>query len=334
MSAKSKTRHLAVQRDILRALMAESYKENKSIDIDKAVRFPLAPVPLSMATGDRMRRKTAKRSFLEAVLSSVIAENDVVDNVTCYVVDLVAAIRCINKIPGTFRQLAVKLRQDLPRKYSKFYVACDCYTERSITGYKRRLRGQSERFVIRNPDIRIFPDFKNFMNNGVNKERLFELIEEVWMENADHLGDKVIFFARKNVCVKMSREGTERVLNLQANHEEPDTKVCCFLHHAHRHNEGEETNCILRSHSGDTDISITLLANAVPNLHVYVDKGAGKHRKLLDLVPCDLSYEQMQAQLCLHSFSGNDCVSSFMWNCPSRHMRKKVATCREQRTAG
>ena len=312
VSSKGKTRDLAVQRDILGVLMAESYKENKSIDIDKALCFPLAPVPLSMATGDGIRRKTAKSSLLDAALSSVIAENDVVDNVTCYVVDLVAAIRCINKIPDTFRQLAVKLRQDLPRKYSKFYVACDSYTERSIKGCERRLRGQSERFVIRNPDIRTPPDFKNFMNNGVNKERLFELIEEVWIENAYDLGDKVIFFARKNVCVKMSREGTERVLDLQTNHEEADTKVCCLLHHAHQHNEGEETNCILRSHSGDTDIPIILLANEVPNMHVYVDNGAGKHRKLLDLASCGLSYEQKQALLGLHAFSGNDYVSSFM----------------------
>ena len=49
VSSKGKTRDLAVQSDILGVLMAESYKENKSIDIDKALCFPLAPVPLSKA---------------------------------------------------------------------------------------------------------------------------------------------------------------------------------------------------------------------------------------------------------------------------------------------
>ena len=47
-------------------------------------------------------------------------------------------------------------------------------------------------------------------------------------------------------------------------------------------------------------------------LHFYVDNGAGKHRKLFDLASCDLSYEQKQALLGLHAFSGNDYVSSFM----------------------
>ena len=149
VSAKGKTKDIAVQRYILGVLMAESYKEKASIDIDKALCFSLAPVPLSMATCDGIRRKTAKNKLLDAALSSVIAENDGVDNVTCYVVDLVASIRCISKIPDTFRELAVRLRQDLPRKYSTFYAACDCYAERSIKGCERRLRGQSERFVIK-----------------------------------------------------------------------------------------------------------------------------------------------------------------------------------------
>lgn len=99
------------------------------------------------------------------------------------------------------------------------------------------------------------------MNNGVNKERLFELVKEVWTENAGDLGDKVIFFARKDSCVKRSAGGTERVLDWQTNHEEADTKVCCLLHYAHQQNEGEETIGILRSHSGDIDIPVILLAN-------------------------------------------------------------------------
>ncbi len=186
--------------------MAESYKERSSIDIDKALSFSLSPVPLSLATGDGVRRKTAKSKLLDAALISIIAEDDTADSVenfSCYIVDLVAVIRCISKI-HTFRELAIKVRRDLPRKYSTFYVACGCYSERLTKGCERRLRGQSERFLIKNPDIRTSPDFKNFMNNGVNKERLFELIEEVWPDDKKDLGEKVIFFARKDCCVKIT----------------------------------------------------------------------------------------------------------------------------------
>ena len=173
INAKGKTRDLSVQRDILGVLMAESYKENTFIDIDKALCFSLAPVLLLFVTSDGRRSKSAKSKLLDAALSSVIAGDDKVDNVTCYIVDLVAAIWCLNKVPDTFRELAFRLCQDLPRKYNIFYVACDCYSERSIKGCEWRLRGQSERFVIKNADICTPPDFKNFMNNGINKERHF-----------------------------------------------------------------------------------------------------------------------------------------------------------------
>ena len=91
MSAKGKTKDVTVQRDILGILMVEFYKEKASIDIDKALCFCLAPMLLLMATGDGIRRKAAKSSLLDAALTSVIAENDVVDNITCYVFDLIAA---------------------------------------------------------------------------------------------------------------------------------------------------------------------------------------------------------------------------------------------------
>ena len=53
-----------------------------------------------------------------------------------------------------------------------------------IKSSEREIRGQAETCVIRSPDIRIPPDFYNFLNNGTNKERLLELIEHVWKGEA------------------------------------------------------------------------------------------------------------------------------------------------------
>ena len=61
---------------------------------------------------------------------------------------------------------------------------------------------------------------------------------------------------------------------------------------------------MLRSPSGDIDIPIILLANGNYNLRVSVDSSTGKHRKLTD--------DQKQALVGLHSFTGNDYVSSFL----------------------
>lgn len=106
VTAKGKSKDVTVQRDILGILVATSYKEKSMIDIDKALSFPLAPVPLSLATADGMRRKTAKSKLLEAALSSTITDLEYVDDATCYVVDLVATIRSTVRIPDTFRELA------------------------------------------------------------------------------------------------------------------------------------------------------------------------------------------------------------------------------------
>ena len=101
--------------------MATSYKEKSIVDIDKALSFPLAPVPLSLATADGMRRKTAKSKLLEAALSSTITDLQYVDDAACYVVDLVATIGSTVRIPGSFRELAIKLLNAIPRQYNHVY---------------------------------------------------------------------------------------------------------------------------------------------------------------------------------------------------------------------
>ena len=53
---------------------------------------------------------------------------------------------------------------------------------------------------------------KTFLSNGANKERLFQLIEDqVWAENAHKFGERVIYFARKNLCRKLNRDGSVNV---------------------------------------------------------------------------------------------------------------------------
>ena len=111
--------------------------------------------------------------------------------------------------------------------------------------------------------------------------------------------------------MRIRRGGATPIEDLQTNHEEADTRVCFLLHHALRSNDGGVTKCVLRSSSGDIDIPIILLANEVSNLTIYIDSGTGKSRKIVELASCDLSSLEKAALLGLHSYSGNDYVSSF-----------------------
>lgn len=191
------------------------------------------------------------------------------------------------------------------------YIACDTYADGSIKNAERALRGEGDHFFIKTPDIKIPPNFVAFLSNGQNKERLFELVEEVWVSYSSLLGNRVIYFSRKDSCIKITSLGMSIVEDLRCNHEEADTKVCFLLHHALQQNEGRETICVLRSCSGDIDIPVILLACQTPNLLVFIDSGTGKNRKILDLAACDLSAIQREALLGLHAFSGNDYISSF-----------------------
>ena len=52
------TKSIPVNRDILGTLLSFSIKYGKVVDFDKALRYPLSPIPLSLCNGDGTKRKT------------------------------------------------------------------------------------------------------------------------------------------------------------------------------------------------------------------------------------------------------------------------------------
>ena len=96
---------------------------------------------------------------MDAAFSSIVTDNVNTDHATCLVIDLIATICCIAKVPNTFRELVLQLLHQIPSMYQTVYAACDTYLERSIKNSEREIRGQAETFVIQSPDIRIPPDF-------------------------------------------------------------------------------------------------------------------------------------------------------------------------------
>ena len=53
------------------------------------------------------------------------------------------------------------------------------------------------KILIRSGAVKIPKDFQKFLCNGDNKERLFELIEEVWISNRKRMDvDRIVYFTR------------------------------------------------------------------------------------------------------------------------------------------
>ena len=171
----------------------------------------------------------------------------------------------------------------------------------------------TDKFIIRSSKVRIPPDFQTFLRNGDNKERLLKLREEVWIENKEVVSDRTIYFARGDICVKLTRNGHEVITELATDHEEADTKIAYLIEHFVEHNNKERVGIVVRSSSGDTDIPIILLGGLrKDDVDVYIDNGTGKARHLLHLNACDLNNKQALALIGLHAFSGNDYISSFL----------------------
>ena len=123
IKVKEKILDVAVQRDILGALVANSHEGDSPVDLDKALLYPLAPV----------------RKYL--------------------IYDLAAVLRSKLSTPDTFRDLAIQLLNEISLGFSTIYVACDTYTEKTIKCKERKSRGTSEKLVIRCPNSIRFSKF-------------------------------------------------------------------------------------------------------------------------------------------------------------------------------
>ena len=97
----------------------------------------------------------------------------------------------------------------------------------------------------------------------------------------------------------------ENVEELATNHEEANIKMF-FSFITRIGARMEKKSHALWDHVSGIDMLIILLANENPNLHVYMNSGASKSIKLLNLMVCNLTRIQKQALLGLHAFTWND----------------------------
>ena len=119
------------------------------------------------------------------------------------------------------------------------------------------LKGSEEENLV-NSKMCVPPNFQNFLHNGDHKKRLFELLEETWINHRHLLKERAIFLARKDVCTKITKWDSRIIEALRTNYEEADTKIAFLLKHA-IDNNSDINGCVVRSCSADTDIPVILI---------------------------------------------------------------------------
>ena len=265
IKTSTKTKVVEFNRNIVGTLLAYSARSEKMIDFEKALEYPLCSIPLRLANPDGSPRSTTKSKLFEVItqkcelpLQHPREIQPPKDSVGAFVVDFMAIVRTMTEIPDTYEDLAWKLVKMLPLGYSRIDIVCDTYQEKSLKSYERNKRGVSSNIIVRSHKSKIPRDFKGFLKNGDNKTRLTELVGEVLSINKtkvlDMLRTKEIFFSTFNDCKRITADSISTEDRLVSNQEEADTKV--LLHCLHSLTCNQEKNVIVRSPSGDVDITV------------------------------------------------------------------------------
>ena len=93
-----------------------------------------------------------------------------------------------------------------------------------------------------------------------------------------------------------------------SDHEEADAKLVAFIGSASMQ---PGNTVMVGSPLGDIDILVLFLLHQFENITVLIDNDVGKNKKIIDMSSTFLCGNKHKAVAGMHSFSGNDYLSSF-----------------------
>ena len=127
---KGKAKVIEDNSNVISKLLALSSKLNRKIDMQASL-YPLSAVPLSLPHPDGSR-KTTKKSVLTDILmesANAVVEQEYPDkeNVSAYLIDLMALIRARHTTPPTFKEVAIPIIDTIPSGYKRVDIIADTY---------------------------------------------------------------------------------------------------------------------------------------------------------------------------------------------------------------
>ena len=106
-TAKNKNSIIDVIRDILAKLLSIYVRKREKIDFEKALKYPLGDIMLSLENADGTMRKTNKRKLVKIILSRM--ETEPLPNFpkqkTAFIIDVMALIRTMSNLPRPLKGL-------------------------------------------------------------------------------------------------------------------------------------------------------------------------------------------------------------------------------------
>ena len=171
---------LQVNRNIIGALLSYSAKSSRAIDFERALKFPLLAVPLSIANGDGSRRETSKSKLMDVInpKGNEKSTQTPSENVSDFVIDFIALVRTLTVIPKTFENLIWKNIKILAVGCTTWNVVADSYRRVSIKSAERKKREITPKVYVKSVFSNVPLEFHKFDN----KSRLIELFFDCYTE--------------------------------------------------------------------------------------------------------------------------------------------------------
>ena len=117
-------------------------KSGQVIDFKEALKYPLAPILLSLGFPDGTKRSPAKSSLMKIIDYAQVVEDSAYTNVDAYIVDLMAGIRVVG-IFLTVEELLINRKLSIiPRDCRRVYLVADSYRDISWENSTSAARGR------------------------------------------------------------------------------------------------------------------------------------------------------------------------------------------------
>ena len=181
--------------------------KSRNVDLKELLSYSLTPVPLSLGTSDGAICKTNKSQLIHELEK----DTECVPNIpvgSALMVDGMAFIQQMQKVPSTFGQLAVEILNNLigfARNCgcSRVDFVCDRYPSQSIKNCERERRAVcgTQVFKITKPEQKTPKQFKKFLAEGSNKEGLVQFLFDIWVKmDPMLLGEISVVIAHGEEC--------------------------------------------------------------------------------------------------------------------------------------
>ena len=337
-TAKNKVIEYRQQGNIFLQLLIRS-QEGMKVEIEDLMKYPLTPIPYSLATADGFFNKTDKSKGFHYLIKDV--ENSPIPSPeTCLIIeDGNAVFHYLKEVPANFKQICHKILDMLPKKSDSVF-STDMYYPDSVKAVERRRRGCAEKLVLQGELTKRPGDWQTFLTNDENKLQLTRLVLRVWSD--DEVADKyknrkLILIAEGHAYSFKSDDQTQHTIvqeltSLYSNQEETDSRVVLYCKYAREH--GYEH---VRVHSPDTDIFFILIQHAktLP-CTIYFDTGTGNNKRLINITElvADYTQEYCTALTAVHAYSHCDSTSAFKGVGKIKHVKILQKLPRFQRVLG